>query len=140
MRHKVIRILWNKPLTVPDAILSTELPDVGLYYITRIFRGKEESLYLGKSISSIKRRLSSHLPWLDLYQGRIQVRIGQVVYPRNASPDVIDHAESALIFHHGSLFWENTCTINSYSYSDLYTVVNVGDLYELYPIIKMHDQ
>lgn len=140
MRHKIIRILWNPPMTILDAISSPVLQDKGLYYITRELQGKEESLYLGRSGNSIKRRLISHLCWTSLHRGKILVRFGNVIYPRNASSDIIDHAESAIIFHHGNFFRENTCKISSYSYSNLYRVESIGDIHKLCPLIKMHEQ
>ena len=83
MRSKIIRVHWADPRPIDDVISS--LPDdaIGLYYITRICRGKESSLYIGESISSIKSRLLSHKNWVHGYsRSEIFVRIGRIVYPK----------------------------------------------------------
>lgn len=139
MRDKVIRILWDSPINILDAISSPVTSGKGLYYITRIYADKETSLYLGQSGTSIKSRLMSHLYWTNLYRGKIFVRLGKIIYPRNASAEVIDHAESAIIYQHGHFFGENTCKIYSYSYNELYRVENIGNIHQLCPIIRMHE-
>lgn len=139
MRHKVIRILWSQPLNIMEAISSPIASHKGLYYITCHSHGKEKGLYLGQSSKSIKSRLKSHLPWLKLYKCKILVRVGRVIYPRNPTPEVINHAESAILFRKGDIFPENTCKINSYFYNELYRIENIGDIYEMSPIISMHD-
>ena len=60
MRTKTIRIYWDNPQPIDEVI--DRIPDnkIGLYYITRCFNGKESSLYIGESVSSIKNRLRSH--------------------------------------------------------------------------------
>ena len=60
-------------------------------------------------------------------------------YPTVVDEEIIDHAESALIFEHGDLLVENTDKRFSYSYSDLYQVQNIGDIGEPKPIVRMKD-
>ncbi len=63
-----------------------------------------------------------------MYRGKICVRIGTIIYPKNLSFDIknrlIDHAESAILFEpkHKKLFPEN-----------------VGDIFQLSPKIRMHE-
>ncbi|WP_313121020.1 hypothetical protein [Proteiniclasticum ruminis] len=140
MRDLIIRIDWSDPIQIHEAIISSKVSCKGLYYITREYGEKEESLYLGQSSISIKGRLVSHLYWTNHYRGKINVRIGKIIYPRKLTSDILDHAESAIIYEHGNLFFENTCKVKSYSYSDLYRIENTGNIHHLNPIIRMHNQ
>ena len=148
MKDKIIRIHWSQPLSFNDAIKSEASKVQGLYYITRIFGNKETSLYLGIATknNTIRNRLKGHNEhWLYMYRGKICVRIGTIIYPKNLSFDIknrlIDHAESAILFEpkHKKLFPENVCKRNSYTYSDLFRIENVGDIFQLSPKIRMHE-
>lgn len=139
MRNKIIRILWSDPVLLDEAIESTDSLQPGLYYITRFLNNKETSLYIGKATRTIRERLINHRKeWLSNRYGKKYVRIGKIIYPYCVDPDIIDHAESALIFEHGNLLLDNTNKITSYSYSELYQVHNVGNLGELKDIVRMH--
>ena len=144
MRSKIIRVHWADPRPIDDVISS--LPDdaIGLYYITRICRGKESSLYIGESISSIKSRLLSHKNWVHGYsRSEIFVRIGKVVYPKHNVDNAILHAEKALIFEHGQhgagILIENTVSTSSYSYTDIFKIINEGNRFELLPEVDMQN-
>ena len=144
MRSKIIRVHWADPRPIDDVISS--LPDdaIGLYYITRICRGKETSLYIGESISSIKSRLLSHKNWVHGYsRSEIFVRIGKVVYPKHNVDNAILHAEKALIFEHGQhgagILIENTVSTSSYSYTDIFKIINEGNHFELLPEVDMQN-
>lgn len=137
MRHSIIRIHWNEPLLIEDAIESSLSLQSGLYYITRLFGAKETSLYIGKASRTIRERLHSH-DWVHDYRGKIYVRIGEIVYPSYYDEDIIDHAESALIFENGDILVDNTDKIKSYSYSQLYRVENIGDYFELKDAADMY--
>lgn len=144
MRAKTIRIQWDKPKPIDEVIDC--LPDnaIGLYYITRICRGKETSLYIGESVSSIKERLLSHKSWVHGYsRSEIYVRIGRIVYPKQEVENAILHAEKALIFEHGQygtgILIENTVSTASYSYTDVFMIINEGDYFELKPEVDMRD-
>lgn len=143
MRDKIIRIYWNEAMLLEDAIESDIANSQGLYYITRVFGNKETSLYLGIATknNTIAHRLKSHKEnWLHLYRGRIYVRVGHVIYPKNPDASIIDHAESAILYEQKDVFFENTCKTKSYSYSELYRIENEGNLFELKPVIRMHEQ
>ena len=144
MRSKIIRVYWADPRPIDEVISS--LPDdaIGLYYITRICRGKESSLYIGESISSIKSRLLSHKNWVHGYsRSEIFVRIGRVVYPKHNVDNAILHAEKALIFEHGQhgaeILIENTVSTSSYSYTDISKIINEGNRFELLPEVDMQN-
>lgn len=144
MRSKIIRVHWADPRPIDDVISS--LPDdaIGLYYITRICRGKETSLYIGESISSIKSRLLSHKNWVHGYsRSEIFVRIGKVVCPKHNVDNAILHAEKALIFEHGQhgagILIENTVSTSSYSYTDIFKIINEGNRFELLPEVDMQN-
>ena len=143
MRDRIIRIQWSVPMKVDDMINSDESLQPGLYYITRKLHGKEISLYIGKATRTVRERLVDHSrgrnEWLSNRYGEKYVRIGKIIYPPYADAEIIDHAESALIFEHGKILIDNTDKVNSYSYSELYQVQNLGDIGELKEIIRMHN-
>ena len=143
MRDKIIRIYWNDALLLDEAIESDLSNTQGLYYLSRVFGGNETSLYLGIAThnNTIRNRLKSHREhWLNLYRGKIYVRLGHIIYPKNPDASVIDHAESAIVYEQKDVFFENTSKTKTYSYTDLYRIENEGDIFELKPKIRMHEQ
>ena len=139
MRHKIIRILWSDPLPVDSAIASSLSLMPGVYYITKIHGDVETSLYIGKASNTIRERLKDHQKkWLPEYHRGIQIRMGKIIYPHAVDPEIIDHAESALIYEHRDVLLENTDKRNSYSYSELYRIENTGNIGNLKPIADMH--
>lgn len=141
MRDKIIRIQWPEPLPIHEAIISNISLTTGLYYITRIFGGNETSLYIGvaKGNNTIRHRLKAHIDdWLYLYRGKKYVRVGTIIYPTVVSDRIIDHAESALLYKN-TFLKENTAKVHSYSYEELYRIENKGNIYEIPPIIRMHE-
>ncbi len=142
MRDKIIRINWNKALSLEDAISSELSNTQGLYYISRVFGKKETSLYLGIATqhNTIRNRLKSHKDnWLNLYRGKIYVRLGHIIYPKNPDANIIEHAESAILYEQSDVFFENTNKTKSYSYTELYRIENEGDILELKSRIRMHE-
>lgn len=143
MRDKIIRILWSDPMLVDDMIQSEESYQPGLYYITQMLHGKERSLYIGKASRTVRERLLDHSSgrneWLSNRYGEKHVRIGRIIYPPYADSKIIDHAESALIFEHGDILLDNTDKINTYSYSELYQVQNIGNRGQLKEVVRMHN-
>lgn len=138
MRDKIIRIQWSEPVLLEDAVQDTSLEIMGLYYITRLFGTNETSLYIGKSEQSVRRRLIAHTnSWLQDYRGKKYVRIGKIVYPRNPDANVLDHAESALIFNHSDKLVANVDKMSSYTYETRYRIENIGDSFELTSTFKM---
>lgn len=138
-----VKIKWLNALTIDEAIASEASNTKGLYYITRVFGKKETTLYLGIATknNTIRHRLEGHLGWwLGEKRGIIKVRIGKIIYPYTDIDEVIDHAESAILYEHGKLFKENVSKIKSYTYNNLYRIENYGDVFELKPIIDMSEQ
>ena len=143
MKDKILRIQWSEPIELNELLESDIAELQGLYYITRIFGTKETSLYLGIATgnNTVKNRLRSHKKeWLYQYRGKIYVRIGRIVYPRNYDDVMIDHAESAILYEQSNVFYENTCKTKSYTYTELYRIENIGNIFELKEKIRMHEQ
>lgn len=143
MKDRIIRINWNQAMQLDEAIKSNLSNTQGLYYLSRVFGNHETSLYLGIATknNTIKHRLRGHRDtWLKLYRGQIYVRIGQIIYPRNPDAAIINHAESAIIYEQKDVFFENTSKTKSYTYTEQYRIENEGDIFELKPVIRMHDQ
>lgn len=140
MRDKIIRICWSEPFLIDEAIDLDDSRHPGLYYITRELHGKETSLYIGKATRTIRERLICHRKeWLSNRYGEKHVRLGKIIYPYIVDSEIIDHAESALIFEHGDILIDNTDKIKTYSYSELYQIQNIGNLGELHETIRMHN-
>ncbi len=144
---KKVIIEWSNKKLIND-IIDELGKEKGLYYISRLYNGKERSLYIGKSADDIKHRLKSHSKsWLYLYpKSKIYVRIGKIIYPKTVDASMIDDIESGLIFEHGmdmygtKVLIENTGKVNSYSYKNLYYIENIGDKFELKYIVDMNNQ
>lgn len=145
MRPKIIRIEWSLPQPIETAIETLSSDEIGLYYITRTYNQKEKSLYIGESISSIKSRLIDHNKnWVHNYShSKIYVRIGKIVYPRQNIEKAIQHAEKALIFEHGQygnkILFENTVSTKTYTYDEIYKIINEGDRFELNYEVNMNN-
>ena len=143
MRDKIIRIYWSNPVLVDEMIESEDSLQSGLYYITRILHGKETSLYIGKASRTIRERLIDHRrgrnEWLANRYGEKYVRIGTIIYPHHVDSEIIDHAESALIFEHGDMLIDHTDKTKTYSYSELYQVQNIGNIGHLKDVVRMHN-
>jgi len=145
MRTKLIRILWSLPQPIETVINSLNGEEIGLYYITRTYNGKEKSLYIGESISSIKSRLLDHNKnWVQNYShSKIYVRIGKIVHPKQNIANAIQHAEKALIFEHGqygtNALFENTVSTKTYTYDEIYRIINEGDRFELNYEVDMNN-
>lgn len=143
-KAKSLHINWSDPKPIDD-IIEDLSDEIGLYYITRLYNGVETSLYIGKSENATKSRLRSHRrDWTYHYtHSKILVRIGTITYPKLISDDMINDAESALIFEHGcgiygtKVLVENTDKIHSYNYNDLYRIKNYGNRFQLKPIVDM---
>lgn len=145
MRTKTIRIIWSNPILINDVIESLRNNEIGLYYITRKYNGIEKSLYVGESISSIKSRLIDHdKNWVHNYShSQIYVRIGKIAYPKQNTEKAIQHAEKAIIFEHGQcgskILFENTVSTKSYTYDNIYKIINEGNRFELNYIVDMNN-
>ena len=140
MKDKIIRIHWSDPVLVDEMIASEDSLQAGLYYITRVLHGRETSLYIGKTTRTIQERLVRHRKeWLSNHYGEKYVRLGTITYPYHADSEIIDHAESALIFEHSNMLIDNTDKTQTYSYSELYQVQNTGNIGQLKAVVRMHN-
>ena len=101
----------------------------GLFYITQVFGGKENSLAVGSSIGAgtVRQQLKRNsIYWQNFYMGKIMVRFGEV-------DGDIEKAEAVIIAKQGSIFRERL----SQPEVDItnVSVKNTGDYYELPEII-----
>ena len=127
-------------MLVEDMIESEDSLHAGLYYITRMLHGKETSLYIGEATRTMKERLVQHRKeWLSNRYGEKYVRHGTIIYPYRVDPEIIDHAESALIFEHSNILVDNTDKTKTYSYSELYQIQNIGNVGQLKGVVRMHN-
>ncbi len=57
------------------------------------------------------------------------------MYPRKNIENAIQHAEKALIFEHGQYgtrdLFENTVSTKTYTYDEIYKIINDGDRFDL---------
>lgn len=138
-----VTIKWENALTLDEAIADEKSDSKGLYYISQVFGNKERTLYLGIATknNTIRHRLKGHKDWkLKGKRGIIKVRIGKIVYPHSNIDEIIDHAESAILYEQKNLFRMNKSKIKSYTYYNVYRFENIGDIFELKPIIDMAEQ
>lgn len=101
MRNVVIH--WAYPMEIDHILSDVRMSDIGLYYITRSWGGKNSDLYIGKTTYSYKSRLESHWwYWLDEYRGKKYVRLGTITSPKRLREDqlkqLINDVEMTLIF------------------------------------------
>ena len=117
---------WREPVDFMTA-MTTEggFYEEGLFYITQVFGGKENSLAVGSSIGAgtVRQQLKRNsIYWQNFYMGEIMVRFGEV-------DGDIEKAEAVIIDKQGSIFRErlNQPAVDITNVS----VKNTGDYYEL---------
>lgn len=126
-----ITIRWSYPMDFDEILQDERMDNIGIYYITRIFRGRVSDLYIGKTTYSFGSRLQKHAQnWLYQYRGRKQVRLGTIVSPRfmreSTRKRLIDDAEKTLIcLMSGSLIHNQQCMHSCYPTDRLY-IKNTG--------------
>lgn len=133
--YKEITIKWSYPREFDKVLSSEQAKHIGIYYISRVFGGKETLLYIGKTTASFISRLSDHKKkWLDNHRGTKYVRLGEIVEPKDMSvydeAGYINDAEKTIIFYLeqvlGNEIPENvTSTKSTYVVQDL-IINNVG--------------
>ena len=133
--YKEITIKWSYPKEF-DAVLGSErMDDIGIYYISRVFGGKETLLYIGKTTASFRSRLKDHKSkWLDTYRGAKYVRLGTIIEPKEMSvydtAGYINDAEKTIIFYMTQVAAHPlpanvTSTVTTYPIQDL-RIHNIG--------------
>lgn len=131
-----VRIEWSYPMDINNIIYDERMSDIGLYYITRNFRGHITDLYIGKTTYNFHSRLEAHIKnWFGDHRGLIQVRLGYIVYPKNITrqyrKELIDSAEKTLIyFMRDKLKHNKQCMKDCYPkyWLDIYNTRYIGNL------------
>ena len=125
-----ITVKWREPVDFMTAMTAGGgFYEEGLFYITQVFGGKENSLAVGSSIGAgtVRQQLKRNsIYWQNFYMGKIMVRFGEV-------DGDIEKAEAVIIAKQGSIFRERL----SQPAVDItnVSVKNIGDYYELPEII-----
>ncbi len=129
-----------------NIMANSKVDDVGVYYITRKFGGKEKSLYIGKTADSFYRRLISHEEvWFSDSdcRGQKYIRLGTIISPKKLELEernlLIKDIESALIYDMGELLPKNIMSKKSYTLTYLCKIINTGFRGEIKPIIDMRE-
>lgn len=125
-----ITVKWREPVDFLTAMTAEGgFYEEGLFYITQVFGGKENSLAVGSSIGAgtVRQQLKRNsIYWQNFYMGKIMVRFGEV-------DGDIEKAEAVIIAKQGSVFRERLSR-PAVDITDV-TVKNTGDYYELPEII-----
>ena len=135
MRIKTVKINWTYPVLYENIFSSIKVSEKGIYYLSRKFGDKETLLYIGKTSNSFYNRLNSHKYWLNLYRGKLFVRLGIIISPKTYDDRLITNVESALIYEMQP--FENTDKTNGYYYLNECKIVNTGYRGLLPPVISM---
>ena len=137
MRIKTVKINWTYPVLYENIFSSIKVSEKGIYYLSRNFGDKETLLYIGKTSNSFYNRLNSHKYWLNLYRGKLFVRLGIIISPKTYDDSLITDVESALIYEMQP--FENTDKTNGYYYLNECKIVNTGYRGLLPPVISMRE-
>lgn len=137
MRLKNVVVKWRYPVPYETIMNNDAVNELGIYYLSRKHGHNETLLYIGKSHNSIYNRLKSHQLWLGQYRGKIFVRVGLIVSPREYDHQLIVDVESALI--HESKPIENTDKIHSYTYTYECKIHNTGYRGKLPTVVSMRN-
>ena len=137
MRIKTVKINWSYPVLYENIFSSIRVNEKGIYYLSRKFGDKETLLYIGKTSNSFYNRLNSHKYWLNLYRGKLFVRLGIIISPKTYDDNLITDVESALIYEMQP--FENTDKTNGYYYLNECKIVNTGYRGLLPPVISMRE-
>lgn len=121
MRKKTITLNWSYPVRYSNAYDRENCFRNGIYYISRVFEGKELLIYIGKTIDCFWNRMKSHEEtWLASIKGEKWIRFGSIVSPKVYDNDLIEDIESAIIYEvQPDENWMKTC---SYTYRSGYFV------------------
>ena len=122
MRRK-IKIEWAYPLSIESFNKKDVRHQNGLYCIYQYKNNNKKLIYIGKTEDTFENRMKSHNYWIQKYDGIIKVSLGFITYPKSIDADIVDIAESALIYEMQPI--ENTQKTKSYSYIKDYEIHNL---------------
>ncbi len=135
IKYKKITIEWSYPIEFSRILEKEAMNDIGIYYISRKFGGKESILYIGKATYNFSTRLESHnVHKVNKYKGKKFVRLGRIVNPKNLSQkelkELISDAEKTIIFYlsnydeHGLV--DNIDCRKTACFTNLLKIKNIG--------------
>ena len=126
-RQRKAVIDWTYPKRI-DSVINSEICKTswGIYYISRKFSNKETLLYIGITFQQnfIHRIIQHDKQWLHKYRGEKYIRFGEFTKPQNITRDIIEDAESCLIYELDPK--HNTCKKYCYTFSNEYIITNRG--------------
>lgn len=138
MRIKTIKVNWSYPILYENIFSYGKIYEKGIYYLSRKFGNNETLLYIGKTNNSFFNRLYCHSDWLSEYRGKILVRLGIIISPKNYDDSLITDIESAIIYKLKPI--ENTDKIKSYTYYNECKILNIGYKGVLPSVLSMREQ
>jgi hypothetical protein len=143
---KHVTVTWQKPrrMYTDNFWYDERVHGVGLYYISRKFRGKETPLYIGKTyVSFYNRLIDHHKKWLHKRRGTKYIRLGTITHPENKSGEelraLIKDVEGALIYDMRDVLVQNKMGRKTYEPKHYYVVTNKGYRGELSETVSMRD-
>ena len=126
-----VTIFWSYPRKLVNVL--EDQPAIayekGIYFITRINRGKVSPLYIGKASRDFYSRLVDHAnTWLNLPQYRAGIKYVRFGTMRNREDmdTVIRDVEAASIFNASDKLYKNIKCMHSYNSENSYFIINSG--------------
>ena len=135
VKYKSITIEWSYPIEIDKILQKESMNDIGIYYISRKFGGRQSILYIGKTTYNFRSRLEAHKEyWLDTYRGKKCVRLGKIVSPKNSSEEelklLINDAEKTIIFYLSNVdeheLVVNVASTKSTEFDTILKIKNIG--------------
>jgi len=105
-RLHTIEINWGFPVSLETFDNNWKSVEIGIYYISRVFGGKETPIYIGETTQSFRKRIDQHYRHESIFldkRGEKFIRMGTIVKPQDLSgydnlPRLLKTIESAIIF------------------------------------------
>lgn len=131
-----IEIYWTYPRNYSDIGAHPFGDCLGIYYISRVWGGKETAIYVGKTLQAFKTRMYQHDCNCDEYtvkRGQLRIRLGTISQSFNFGRLNKDHfiltLESAIIQNVKDKAGVNLCNkrqVNQYSFYYDLQIKNTG--------------
>lgn len=131
-----IELMWSYPRNYYDIDRHPDSDCLGIYYISRIWGGKETVIYVGKTLQAFRNRMKQHNDSCDEYtqkRGQLKIRLGLIPQSFNIGNMNKEHfiltLESAIIQNIKDKPGVNLCNrrqINNYTYFYNLAIINTG--------------
>ena len=135
-RLHTIEINWGFPIPIENIQTNWKSSEIGIYYISRVFGGKETPIYIGKTEQSFEIRMNQHFRDNSSFlnkRGAKYIRLGHIVRPKNLSgydlTRLLLTIESVIINEINPLLRDNLTNVSqSSSYTAWYDlhIINSG--------------